>query len=85
MIICIPSVMHLQKQYAMHSIIALNYELWHKIEVWLLEKNSSVKVSDIEKVFGGDEMKSIVGKVILATKGLFTIIKRVKDYLTLMP
>ena len=43
-------------------------ELWQKIETWLREKtNSNVNISDIEKIFGGDEMKSIVGKAILVT------------------
>ena len=31
-------------------------ELWHKIEVWLCEKtNNNVKISGIEKIFGGDK------------------------------
>ena len=30
--------------------------------------NNNIKVSDIETIFGGDAKKSIVGKVILATK-----------------
>ena len=42
--------------------------------------NSNVKISDIEVIFGGYEKKTIVGKTILATKKLFTIIEKERPF-----
>ena len=61
---------NIQKRYdSLPSDILFAINMPFRADVWWRETtNSNVRVSGIEKIFGWDEKKYIVGKAMLATK-----------------
>ena len=60
--------MHLRKQYIMHSLLALEQVNYGAKQKYGCVKKTNSNVKFLQKIFGGYEKKTIVGKAILATK-----------------